>query len=102
MVAGHAVLSREDEAAAEPVVGDDAVLALREPAPRVLVAQRALQRQPAVRPLILRVEAVVARAVALDVRADAHRELRRRAVVERVAQLVVDVLDLPYTWYAAW
>ena len=88
--------SREDEAAAEPVVGKDAVLALGEPAPRVLVSQRALQREAAVRPLILHVEAVVARAVALDVRADAHRELSVGvAVVERVGQLVVHVLDLP-------
>jgi len=60
-----------------------------------LLRHRALQRESAARPLILRVEAVVTRAVALNVRADAHRELRGRAVVERVAQLVVDVLDLP-------
>ena len=38
--AGDAILPREDEVAAEPVVGGDAVLALGEPAPRVLVAQR--------------------------------------------------------------
>ena len=98
--AGDAVLPREDELAAELVVGGDAVLALGEPAPRVFIAHRGLHREPAVRPLILRVEAVVARAVALDVRADAHRELNRvqqgrAGAVERVGQLVIDVLDLP-------
>ena len=56
---------------------------------------RGLHRETSVRPRILRVEAVVARAVALVVGADAHRELVGHAVVERVAQLVVDVLDLP-------
>ena len=45
--AGDALLPREDVAAAEPVVGEDAVLALGEPAPRVLVSHRALQRETA-------------------------------------------------------
>ena len=95
VVAGHAVLSREDEAAAELIVGGDAVFVGGEEARRVLVARRGLHREASVRPLILRVEAVVARAVALIVGADPHRELVGHAVVERVAQLVVDVHRLP-------
>ena len=93
--AGDANLPREDVAAAKLVVGEDPVLVGGKPAPRALVSHRPLQRETPVRPLVLCVEAVVARAIALPVRAVAHRELRRHAVVERVAQLIVDVLDLP-------
>ena len=94
MVAGDAVVPREDVPAAELIVGEDAVLVGREPAPRVLVSQSALQGQTMVGPLILRVQPVVPRAVAQFVRGIAHRELDRDAVAERVAQLIVGVLEL--------
>ena len=80
--------------------GGDAVLALGEPAPGVLVAQRALQRHPVLRPLILHVERVEPRAVAVHVRRDALRERDREAVEEqvvldaRVHRVVVLLLDL--------
>ena len=74
---------------------DDAVLSSRRPAGCALVPQRALERQPFTRPLILDVEAVIQKAVAGLVRAHALRQLIRHAVVEPVTDLPSDVGNVP-------
>ena len=63
-------------------------LHLREIAPRVVVPQRPLQRHPAARPLILRVEGVGADAPAERIIADRQGHLIRHAVVEAVLEVL--------------
>ena len=67
-------------------------------APRMIEAQRALQRHPPQRPLVLRVQRVVSDPVRLRVDPEALGEGRVPAAVERVGQVqvvaeVLDVLD---------
>ena len=89
VVAGHAVRTRQrPRRPAEHAVGQQTVQPLGEEAPRMLVAQRALQRQPVAGPLILHVERVVARAVGLLPFRDALRDLVGHAGVEAVLQPV--------------
>src|SRR5207249_3707917 len=78
----------------ERVVRDHPVFALGEPAPCVLVAHASLQRQLAARPLILRIDRIEPRAVALPERRVAQRELDRYGVVEDIAQLTPCVLEV--------
>src|SRR5207247_8584038 len=68
VVTGDAVCSREEVRRAELIVQNDSVLAFREPAPCVLVSHAALKRQAATGPLILRVDGVEPRAIALPER----------------------------------
>ncbi len=89
MVARHPLRFRERiRAPTEHAVGQKPALALGEEAPRVFIAHRALERHPARGPLILQVEAVVARAVPLLPGCDALRDLVGHAVVEAVLQAV--------------
>ena len=60
----------------------------------MLVTQSALQCETAPRPLVLDVDRVEARAVALPERRVTHRELNRRPVVEDVADLAAGILEV--------
>ena len=62
------------------------------PAGGVVVAQRALQRQPPERPLVLRVERVIPGLVRRVPVPDEHRELVRHAIAEPVGELVLVAL----------
>jgi len=66
-----------------------------EPAPRAIVANCALKRQPSMRPLVLRVERVVLGPVALLPRRDSHsHRVERRRERREVGQRVVSVAGL--------
>src|SRR4030095_15461466 len=94
MVTMYAFGAWKQERATELVVGNDAVLSGRGPTGGALVPQGTLKRQPLTRPLVLDVEAVVAKAVAGLVRSHALRQLIRHAVVEPIADLPAHVGDV--------